>query len=43
MQIPRSSKIPSFEASQNQLKQAIIQQYLAETLKRLRESSKIVQ
>ncbi len=39
----RSSKIPSFEASQNQLKQAIIQQYLAETLKRLRESSKIVQ
>lgn len=39
----RSSKIPSFEASKNQLKQAIIQQYLAETLKRLRESSKIVQ
>jgi peptidyl-prolyl cis-trans isomerase C len=39
----RSSKIPSFESSKNQLKQAIIQQYLAETLKRLRESSKIVQ
>jgi len=39
----RSSKIPSFEASQNQLKQAIIQQYLAEILKRLRESSKIIQ
>ena len=39
----RSSKIPSFEASQNQLKQAIVQQYLAETLKRLRESAKVVQ
>jgi peptidyl-prolyl cis-trans isomerase C len=39
----RSSKIPSFETSQNQLKQAIIQQYLAETLRRLRESSKIIQ
>jgi peptidyl-prolyl cis-trans isomerase C len=39
----RSSKIPSFEASQNQLKQSIIQQYLAETIKRLRESAKIVQ
>ena len=39
----RSSKIPSFEASQNQLKQAIVQQYLTETLKRLRESAKIIQ
>jgi peptidyl-prolyl cis-trans isomerase C len=39
----RSSKIPSFEASQSQLKQAIIQQYLGDTLKRLRESAKIVQ
>jgi peptidyl-prolyl cis-trans isomerase C len=39
----RSSKIPSFEASQNQLKQSIIQQYLTETIKRLRESAKIVQ
>jgi peptidyl-prolyl cis-trans isomerase C len=39
----RSSKIPSFETSQNQLKQAIIQQYLGDTLKRLRESAKIVQ
>ena len=39
----RSSKIPSFEASQNQLKQAIVQQYLGETLKRLRESARIVQ
>ncbi len=39
----RSSKIPSFEASKNQLRQAIIQQYLAETLKRLRMSSRVVQ
>jgi peptidyl-prolyl cis-trans isomerase C len=39
----RSSRIPNFEASKNQLKQAIIQQYLAETLKRLRESSRIIQ
>ena len=39
----RSAKIPSFEASQNQLKQAIVQQYLAETIKRLRESARIVQ
>ena len=39
----RSSKLPSFEASQNQLKQAIVQQYLGETIKRLRESAKIIQ
>lgn len=39
----RSSKIPSFEASQNQLKQAIVQQYLADTIKRLRESARVVQ
>jgi peptidyl-prolyl cis-trans isomerase C len=39
----RSSKIPGFEASKNQLRQAIIQQYLAETIKRLRESARIVQ
>jgi peptidyl-prolyl cis-trans isomerase C len=39
----RSAKIQSFEASKNQLKQAIIQQYLAETIKRLRESARVVQ
>lgn len=39
----RTLKIPSFEASQGELKQAIIQQYLSETLRRLRESSRIVQ
>ena len=39
----RSTKIPSFDASQNQLKQAIVQQYLSETVKRLRESARIIQ
>jgi peptidyl-prolyl cis-trans isomerase C len=39
----RSSKIPSFDASKNQLRQAIIQQYLAETIKRLRETARVVQ
>lgn len=39
----RSTKLPSFEASQNQLKQAIVQQYLGETIRRLRESAKIIQ
>jgi peptidyl-prolyl cis-trans isomerase C len=39
----RSTKIPSFEASQNQLRQAIVQQYLVQTVKRLRESAKVVQ
>lgn len=39
----RSTKIPSFEASQNQLKQAIIQQHISDVIKRLRDSSKIVQ
>lgn len=39
----RSAKIQSFEASKNQLRQAIIQQYLAETIKRLRENARVVQ
>jgi peptidyl-prolyl cis-trans isomerase C len=38
----RSTKLPSFEASQNQLRQAIVQQYLVQTVKRLRESAKVV-
>lgn len=38
----RSAKIGSFEASKSQLKQAIIQQYLNQALKRLSESAKIV-
>ena len=39
----RSSRIPTFEASKGQLRQAIIQQYLADTIKRLREKAKVVQ
>lgn len=39
----RSAKIQSLEASKNQLRQAIIQQYLAETIKRLRENARVVQ
>lgn len=39
----RSIKVPSFEESKNQLRQALVQQYLAESLKRLRETAKIVQ
>ena len=39
----RSNKIASYESSKNGLRQAIIQQYLQETIKRLRESARIVQ
>jgi len=39
----RASKIPSFEASKSQLRQAIIQQFLVDTIKRLRETARIVQ
>lgn len=38
----RSAKIASLEASKPQLRQAIIQQYLNQTLKRLNETAKIV-
>ncbi|QWE19377.1 peptidylprolyl isomerase [Polynucleobacter corsicus] len=38
----RSAKIASLEASKPQLRQAIIQQYLNQTLKRLSESAKFV-
>lgn len=38
----RSAKIASFEASKPQLRQAIVQQYLNQTLKRLGETAKIV-
>lgn len=38
----RAMKIPTFEESKQQLRQAIIQQYLAETVRRLRQSAKIV-
>jgi peptidyl-prolyl cis-trans isomerase C len=39
----RTMKVPTFEEAKNQLRQALVQQYLAETVKRLRESAKIVQ
>ena len=39
----RTMKIPGFEESKNQLRQALVQQYLQETVKKLRESAKIIQ
>jgi peptidyl-prolyl cis-trans isomerase C len=39
----RPFKFPTFEEAKPQLRQAIVQQYLAETVKKLRESAKIVQ
>ena len=39
----RTMKVPTFDEAKNQLRQAVVQQYLAETVKRLRETAKIVQ
>ena len=39
----RSIKLPSFEEAKNQLRQALVQQYLADSIKTLRETAKIVQ
>lgn len=39
----RPFKLPTFEEAKPQLRQAIVQQYLAETVKKLRETAKIVQ
>jgi peptidyl-prolyl cis-trans isomerase C len=39
----RTMKIPTFDEAKNQLRQALVQQYLAESVKRLREAAKIVQ
>jgi peptidyl-prolyl cis-trans isomerase C len=39
----RSGKIASFAASKSQLKQAIIQQHMNDVIRRLRDSSRIVQ
>jgi peptidyl-prolyl cis-trans isomerase C len=39
----RPFKLPTFDEAKPQLRQAIVQQYLAETVKKLRESAKIVQ
>jgi peptidyl-prolyl cis-trans isomerase C len=38
----RAMKIPTFEESKPQLRQAIVQQYLTETVRRLRQNAKIV-
>ncbi len=37
----RAAKIPSFEESKNQLRQALVQQFLNDTLRRLRQNAKI--
>ena len=39
----RSVKMPSFKASKNQLRQELIQKYLNESIKKLRENAKVVQ
>lgn len=39
----RNVKVPSFEEAKTQLRQALVQQYLQETIKKLRESAKIIQ
>lgn len=39
----RTMKVPSFDESKNQIRQALVQQYLQETVKRLRETAKVVQ
>lgn len=39
----RSVKLPSFKATKSQLRQELIQKYLGESIKKLRESAKVVQ
>jgi parvulin-like peptidyl-prolyl isomerase len=39
----RSTKIASFKDSKNQMRQAIIQKYLNDSIKKLRESAKVIQ
>jgi peptidyl-prolyl cis-trans isomerase C len=39
----RAFKIPSFEEAKQQMRQAIVQQYIAETVKNLRANARIVQ
>jgi peptidyl-prolyl cis-trans isomerase C len=39
----RTMKVPTFEESKNQIRQALVQQYLQETVRRLRETAKVVQ
>jgi peptidyl-prolyl cis-trans isomerase C len=39
----RTMKVPTFDESKNQIRQALVQQYLQETVKRLRENAKVIQ
>jgi peptidyl-prolyl cis-trans isomerase C len=39
----RAFKIPSFEEAKPQIRQAIVQQYIAEVVKNLRANARIVQ
>jgi peptidyl-prolyl cis-trans isomerase C len=39
----RPFKLPTFDEAKPQLRQALVQQYLTETVKKLRETAKIVQ
>lgn len=39
----RTTKIASFKESKNQIRQSLIQKYLSDSLKKLRESAKVVQ
>lgn len=39
----RSTKIASFKEAKNQIRQALVQKYLSESIKKLRESAKVVQ
>jgi peptidyl-prolyl cis-trans isomerase C len=39
----RTMKVPTFEESKNQVRQALVQKYLQETVKRLRETAKVIQ
>ena len=39
----RTMKVPTFEEAKNQIRQALVQQYLQETVKRLRETAKVIQ
>lgn len=39
----RTMKVPTFDESKNQIRQALVQQYLQESVKKLRETAKVVQ
>ena len=39
----RTIKVPTFKEAKNQISQSLVQQYLQETVKKLRETAKVVQ